>query len=483
MSADLLEWRVLRREAIPGVLLGVEAAVGSIEHGRVPSPFQNGDLAIGFDPKFSLGVAAVPCVALVGDSKVGELFAWLHTYSNETFPISQSCRVETRGRWASLKSSVEATADSKASVWASIVVGEMLANAEQRPELNSVPLSWASGCLSYAMARVFRFAGAGGEEPRDAASRLRILESDPRLAPRRVSVDSLSVLWAIATSGERFGNQDVRDVVATVVSALSPEGAALLRNEKLVSSSAEQRIHGYDEFVDNVLALRRRQSGAADDRVGALLAGAALLAGTGTSHVELLKPYADEFPDALPWFGLLAGLIGPKAWDPDWLRLVKGVERQIRAGFQLTDPVQCDLCWIEFDWLRQLSKSVSVFVDLPKLHNRQLTVEVFPGATYQSRLVAPVADIVSPAKTEPRNESLPRQQVRTKPGPPPVDDDDVLAQLTRVSVDLQEMIGRLARERTTKSIEAQGALFERESTAKPVKRSGNRPRKVAAKSR
>lgn len=480
MTGRSLDWYALSREAVPGVLLGVEATTGPVQRASAAPSRQSADLMVGFEESSSSNMLATPCVALIGDDHVGELLAWLHTYSAESFPISQFCRVETAGRWELVLKRGGAPADFLGTAWASVIAGEMLANAEQNPVLKAIPLSWAAGCLSYTMARVFRVGpDRQGDWSKDATARLRTLDNDTRFARRRVGVDMLSPIWAILASGERIGSDDIHDVVAVVLSALDNEGSSRLReNVKLSSSSAEQRIHGFDEFVDDVLSFPRRDSGPKALRVGALIAGAALLAGGGTSHIDLLKPYADEFPECLPWFGLLAGLTGPRAWDPDWLRLVKGVERQIRSGFHLTDPLQCDLCWLEFDWLRQLSKSASVFVDLPKHHSRLLTVEVLPGANYQLRLVDPHQETrTTPKPTSRSDTSQARSPDARLPDAGPIA-GELLMQLKAISAHLQAVIGRVAEGSSIPLRSGQGALFDTEQ-GKGAKRQTNRAKKNA----
>jgi hypothetical protein len=478
MTASLLNWYALHRESVPGVLLGTEAITEPAGHTSQAPVDQSADLMVGITAA-SPQVSATPCVALVADGHVGDLFAWLHTYSNESFPISQFCRIETTGRWNSLLKLDGLDIDFQSAAWASAIAGEMLANAEQSIEPKAVPLSWAAGCFSYTMARTFRVAGRQMEASRDVAARLRVIESDSRFARRKVSVDMLSSVWAIAASQVRNDNDDVHDVVAAVLSALDREGelGRLRDNDKLMSSSAEQRIHGYDEFVDGVLASQQRLSRPKNAGVGAFLAGAALIAGGGTSHVDLLKPYIDDHPDSLPWFGLLAGLAGPRVWDSDWLRLVKGIERQIRGGFQLTDPLQSDLCWVEFDWLRQLSKSPSVFIDLPKYHNRLLTVEIFPGATYQARLVGPTSDGRGPAKQEPKAEPTLAYPMGDRLAEPNIDSSDALAQLSAVSRQLQVLVDRLTDGTSVLLTSGQRALFEDPVPGRASKRSGGRAKK------
>lgn len=483
MTAKLLDWYALTREAVPGVLLGVEPTSGSAEQAvRTPSN-QFSDLMVGIECGASPNGLATPYIALVADSNIGELFAWLHTFSNESFPISQFCRIESSANWNSLLKLQASNVDFRGTIWASIIAGEMLANAEQSIEPKAMPLSWSSSCFSYTMAKTYRLVGQQVEIAKDSVNRLNLIESDSRFSRRKVSVNMLSPIWNICESSLQMNMGSIRDVIESTLATFDNEGSRLLReNSKLASNSAEQRIHGYDEFVDSLLAENRKASGRKVVSVGALLAGAALAAGGGTSHIELLKPYADEYPDCLPWFGLLAGLAGPRAWDSDWLRVVKGVERQIRGSHVLTDPLQGDLCWIEFDWLRQISKSSSVFSDLPKNHNRLLSIEVFPGATYQARLIT--AEARASVKSDPQSEPARAStnvvsSAQSSIGP----DSNLLMQLTTISTELQTLVNRIHESRSGVLDGEQGELFEEklDKTPKATKRPTNRTRKGTTK--
>lgn len=484
MTANLLDWYALTREAVPGVLLGVEPTSGPIQIAAQAPSKQSADLMVGIASGSLSSSLVTPYIALVSESNVGDLFAWLHTFSNESFPISQFCRIESTGNWNALLNLKDLNLPFRGSVWASIIAGEMLANAEQSIEPKAMPLSWASSCFTLTIAKTYRVVGHQVAVAIDSVKRLRTIESDPRFFRRKVSVDMLSVIWEISANSDYQELGTVRDIVESTISAVDRNAGALIReNKKLMSNSAEQRIHGYDEFVDALLSRQHRGQTPVSIGVGALLAGAALVAGGSTSHIDLLKPYADEFPDCLPWFGLLAGLAGPRAWDSDWLRLVKGVERQIRGSNQFTDPLQGDLCWIEFDWLRQLSKSSSIFNDLPKNHNRLLSIEVFPGATYQARLITSPPETRAPARLEPQPESLRSNQSSTNTKQSS-QSDDLLTQLATVSSELQRLV-TLYTERSLSAPDAeQGELFDGKpaKTVKAAKQPSSRARKGTAKS-
>jgi hypothetical protein len=384
MEYQLLQWYGISRQAAPGVLIGAEAPIAAER--TIPDP--KSDLSVAF-PRNSTSVSGrLPVAVVIGDDVVTEILSWLHTYSAETFPVSQYCRVLTASEWATCDHfiSPESLSTLQASAWASVIVGEMLGQGEYERDLSAVPLSRAGACFSYTMARSF-FSSERALQARMeiCQKRLRKIEVDGRFARRQIPVWALTPIWA-ALSTEKVAPQDLSSVVNEHIGLLSPELSALLsQNASLHSNSAEQRITGFDVAAEVMMNSIVKESMSNRVKSSAAVAGAALLAGRGTSHIELLAPYVKLVPESLAWYGLFAGLAGPRYWDPDWLRLVKGVERQLRLTSRLDEPVQSDLCWIEYDWLNQQG-SREPFGGFPKNYPRLLSVEIVPGASCQFRL-------------------------------------------------------------------------------------------------
>lgn len=64
----------------------------------------------------------------------------------------------------------------------------------------------------------------------------------------------------------------------------------------------------------------------------------------------------------------------------------KGVERTLRQCFRLDEPVQADICWIEYDWLARTYDSPEAFSMLPRNFPSGLAIELLPGVICQFRL-------------------------------------------------------------------------------------------------
>jgi hypothetical protein len=328
-----------------------------------------------------------PCLAVIPDEKISEILSWVHTFSPETFPLSQYCRVFSRSDWERIASfNGSDWGLSQRHRWASVVAGEMLAQADASVRLATIPLGWAQGCLSYAVARAFMI--YGGNSPGLAPQviqRIRTLADDSSLQRKRIGPRALSAVWSRAEID--IGPRPSSELVVAVVSNVAPQvGLSLRENRLLLHSSAEMRVQGFDQAADE--AMMSRVKGDDSGAVGALLAGAAYLVGDGTSHIDLLEPYARECPEAYVWLGLLAGIAGPHSWDSAWMRLVKGVDRLMMGSHSLTDFPQADLSWVEYEWMTRLAARGDEYARLPKQSHRSLNIELFPNVSCQYRFAS-----------------------------------------------------------------------------------------------
>ncbi len=387
-----LRWYCTTRQKLPGLLVGIERPEGPWADAPERVKMPGADALVGYrSDALTNDRSAAPNVVLIDRFRVPELFAWLHTYSEESFPISHYCQVRTFEDWQLLTASGVSSESSQRIVPAlsSTIVGEMLAQSESDLNLANVPLSWAGGCFTLTMHTALQAERAGGQGvAKIGAERLRRCESDSRFGRRPLSVNDLTPMWAFLGQGAMVGTT-LHEICRAVIAALDPRASlSLQRTEALYSNSAEDRVRGFDVVVDEVMAMAK--SKAHRPVAACLLAAAALLVGGGTSHLELLRPLQSELPESLGWFGLIAGLAGPVAWDPNWLRLVKGVERQLHV-LSASAPTggEADLAWIEYEWLSAQSSSERAFGGFPKRNQRALVIEILPGAPCQFRLVAP----------------------------------------------------------------------------------------------
>ncbi|BEP71572.1 MULTISPECIES: hypothetical protein [unclassified Variovorax] len=328
-------------------------------------------------------------VVLLGDERK-EFFSWASTYAEDVFPVSMCARVMLMSDWLALEFDHRRDwVDFKnSSVWASILLGELLGQSQGDVDAASAPIGRAPACFSYAVARADLLYPGNPNARTEVMKRLTSTGRDGRFGRRAIGPEALSPVWSICQQLSHLPSEDLASpgTIIKILEAVDPEAAALLSSTELLSSDfAEHRIEGFDALVDQ-LFYRRTPT---EHRVGGIapaLAAAALLAGRSTSHIQLLAPVGRELPEVLAWFGMFAGLLGQGYWDLAWTRSTKSVDRLLRQPFRVDEPVRADLCWIEFEWLSEMFGSSEVFAELPKSAPRSLLVEVLPGVEFQLRL-------------------------------------------------------------------------------------------------
>lgn len=451
-------WYPVDRQELAQSLLSDALPAG---FGRSDPRSADSDVALGIREAGRNGHPLV-AVALLG-SKANALLSWIATYAEEAFPLSQFCRVCSVDDWMELE--LQERSDPAVGavdpMWPSLVLGELLGQSEGDLDVGTAPIARATACFSYAMARTVLLYPGHRHAETQCLRRLSLLERETRFARRLISVESLRGLWSTARSLQDLGRDSIGlDSIFRVVAAVDRQAAELLHSDLLLSDSAEDRVIGFDAIVDRLFE-RERPGRVVSEGVSATLAAATILAGRGTSHIQLLAPAAKRSPQVLVWFGLFAGLLGPQAWDKAWAQQARGVERSLRQFFRADQPVTADLCWPEFEWLSRTYDTQDVFSALPKHTQRSLAIELLPGVDCQLRLIGGASSARSTDERKLLEKELAdRTQTISK---------EDLAQAVSLLSRLQRLLT------PPRSDGGQGALFEGEATPKQGKQVRRRP--------
>lgn len=328
-------------------------------------------------------------VVLLGNERK-EFFSWTSTYAEDVFPVSMCARVMLMDDWQVLGFDHRSDGlDFKgSSIWASIVLGEILGQSQGGFDAALAPIGRAQACFSYAVARAELLYPGNPNTSEKVTNRLTSLEKDARFGRRAIGPKKLSPVWSVCRQLSHLPSEELasQSIIFKVLEAVAPEAAALVSSLEFLSSDfAEHRVEGFDSLVDHLFYRRSLEEHGAKG-AAPTLAAAALLVGRGTSHLQLLAPFGQELPEVFGWFGLFAGLLGQADWDLAWTRGAKSVDRLLRQPFHVEEPVRADLCWVEFEWLSEMFGSSNVFAQLPKSAPRSLLVEVLPGVEFQLRL-------------------------------------------------------------------------------------------------
>jgi hypothetical protein len=393
MSTKSLVWYTAKREDIPEISFGI----GDFRERSTPlrddlfAP--NDDVRVGFllDSIGSLDYQP-PSIFVLNGKTAPETLSWLRVYARSAFPLSQFGRVMTDADWTALSSDETDGRAIRTDKWSSVILGEILAQADFEGELDTLPISRATACFSSAIARTV-FLHDSYAVTRTCTDRLREVAKDVRFGRRVIPVDMLVPIWA-ALSANVGDTLDIREVAELFLHAAEIASDARPGNHRqrelfnhhaqIFSDSVEERVVAFQR-ISSEIASNISLSPSPASYSAAMLALAAFLVGRGTSHVFLLKKFSTVAPLAFAWFGLAAALRGPRGWDPAWARVTKGIERQVRSAFHWSDPPAADICWAEYKWLSEQFSGTQALFDIARMAPRSLTIELVPGATCQFR--------------------------------------------------------------------------------------------------
>ncbi len=396
MNTPKLTWYQLGRDELPEVAVGMP-----VSKSKTPSS----EPSIAFNPDFAGSVGFAwdgsnsleyhpPAIFVLQNQNLKETLSWLRVYARDTFPLSQFGRVLAVDDWCLLTEDDGIGRSFRDDRWASVVLGELLAQSDQDAPLDSLPVARAAACFSTAVARAHKLYDSY-KATRTCTDRLRAIESDLRFVRRSVSVESLVPAWSMASTS--FGNVSSANELAEFIitaadsyegrSNASASGKKLHLPAGLYSDSIEERVVAFQQtaveatnFVGN--------HGNISTHTAAVVAASAFLVGRGTSHAFLIKKHARLAPLAHIWFGVLAGIAGPMYWDPGWAKALKGIEKHIRASFCWSDPPMADISWAEYEWVSSAVRGHQAFAGMSRQVSTSISIEVLPGAACQMRLQA-----------------------------------------------------------------------------------------------
>ncbi|WP_377156314.1 hypothetical protein ACFJIX_29085 [Roseateles sp. UC29_93] len=323
MKQDV-RWFAVAREDLIDVLLGEEEPRGGGALSPADLELRHGALALGYRPlSYGARTASQPTAVVIPDNSAVETLSWLRVYAEEAFPISQFARVARLTDWDIFGRIGSSTSEYsfRPERWASVAVGETLAQADSEVDLQAMPLSRIASSLSLPVGRTASLFGHG-EPTRVCVDRLRILCDDARLGRRAIGVDHLAPIWALCTAtvaGHLEPHEAAQLVVDACIAHLrdsAPNARLqdvefLSRFPGLRSDSVEHRVMAFTELAQAIAALPAVELGG----LGAtLLAAGCFMVGRSTSHAFLLNRFQKLAPTAFAWFGLMAALAGPRAW-------------------------------------------------------------------------------------------------------------------------------------------------------------------------
>ncbi|MEB1963165.1 hypothetical protein VDS46_19675 [Xanthomonas campestris pv. campestris] len=393
MNTPKFVWYQLSRDEIPDSTNGPSLYRGKNQD-NAPSLIPNSGkvLSAGFSWEALDEIEnQAPTAFVLETQSAAETLSWLRVYATEAFPLSQFGRVLSFDDWEMISNQDSPSYSFRDDRWASVVLGELLAQSEQDISLDTISLSRVQACFSIAIARAHKFYDSH-KVTRASTERLRAIESDPRFLRRSVNVDALVPIWSLASTniGPVSDVWELAEFIASAASAYhhkkehTPVSIEALP-QGLRSESIEERVIAFQHLVSLILKTSQTSPNHASQHA-AIIAAAAFLVGPGTSHAFLIKKSDKLAPLAQVWFGLIAGLAGRKYWDAAWTKALKGVEKHVKASFSWSDPPISDISWIEHNWITNAIRGPKAFQGISRQVQTSLSIEIFPGVSCQMRL-------------------------------------------------------------------------------------------------
>jgi len=443
---ESFRWAAVARKDIPGVVAAGEIPSGCREVD--PRSFDDAEAVAGF---LSSDLSRRPVILILRQRSAREILAWLATYSPASFPLTQSLRaLSTDDVDTALLGAHESHGFVDTGFWPCVLFGELLGLSEQASSLDSIALSRANACFSFAQGRAESLHGSNSRSARECLNRLGTLEADAQFSKRPVTTRDLAPIWAWTREGE------VRDALqlelARVVSHAA-EGTATDQTlgatpllealsfdpHALSSGPIEDRVRSFQQFLSRAVGPSQEKRSASD---AMLIAAAAICVGNGTSHFSLLSECGKRLPAVYPWFGLFGALAGQRSWEPAWNRAVNSLSRVLRNRFDLADPPAGDLSWVEYEFVRGVSKPSELLKHTPRFHSRLLSIEVVPGAVCQCRLQDEQIGFKTPPTKVPQVYEPPRDRASPDIGVIPPQVLESLGEIDRAITRTQSLIRR-----------------------------------------
>lgn len=398
MKDKKINWISVSKEKLFDVIFNIKQLDMFLWRNKISDfDVDSGKVLVGAVESQSLDSKYKICMLVIDDAYFKDILSWLRVYAEELFPLSQYARVMLYSDYKKIISRGEYlfSEEINSEELACLAVGEALAISDSNIELKNMALSRLSSCYTLPMARVI-FNHGSDELLTVCQKRLSTIARDNRFLKRSVSVEQLdrALYFLRSLKAIRTNKSDVYELVFELTNIIinnnissNKDSLVVYEIKKLLtlmkSDSIERRVIAFNNISNHLSNIASED--VAND-VSPLIAAAAFLVGRSTSHLFLLNRIGKSFPIVFLWFGIIAALVGSKAWDFAWLRVVKGAERLIMPSLIISDISPADVSWLEFSWLLDVSDDSELLNDLPKMLPRTLSVEVIPGATLHIRL-------------------------------------------------------------------------------------------------
>ena len=373
----------------------------SMRDGQLPVKLQPGQVGVGYvgrEPR------PLPCMLIVREEELRELFAWVNTYCPFVTPLSQWCRVLGEGDLRRTKTPERIPAyGNAAGAWAGAMIGEAILRLGGRVEALHVSVAALQSCITFVAARAFGLWGSAdmlqatrryeearellGSTPIDPRSGgyedvwrvLVTLSGDALEKDHSISLSEECKLAAICCGNIQENGFISEKIVQRVIDALG-WSREFCNYEK---SAAEQRLEIYDQALANIATgggiERDRPNLLADFMVAYF---AAKISGRASAHIQLVEGLLGSQPMSILWFGIISALYQPEVWGAEFSGLARLGVKELEFPTRLDERPRSDVSLEELRTLVGPSERYSTLGfrgALPKVLNVELLTGVAGG--------------------------------------------------------------------------------------------------------
>lgn len=341
---------------------------------------------------------SLPEAVLLDQNKHRDFLAWVLTYLPNFRPFTAYCRVVD---FATAENSLRGKPVPSLGKLEEACLGLILGEAttylidRYRSELGRLSLIGCTSTYSFAMTRALALGVLNPytDPVSDTWSAVRDLTKQPKLT---LSLETLQEPWAVVLRLAKDGSASRQTVLNKPIDQVMDACLELYKTGDIQPQQWHAVTRGFPEIknvkeqmrgpledrvrtLEKSLAILLTQKGS-DRATGAFLCGylASQVSPGSFDHAPLLTFNIHEFPTALLWYGLCAGLQEGFNLQNYSAGLGRRVLRDVFRRENFLDRPRCDVAVAE---LKVLTSSESAMVDFPTGGQGHLVVEIAPCVT------------------------------------------------------------------------------------------------------
>src|SRR6266496_4589797 len=375
-------------------LLGRSDAFVSLKRAKRTSDLfhSNEELTLVWDDAGENESASLPNVIFVVEDKLEDFLAWSATYLRAVRPLTAFCRVASREAATPLLD-IAPPHDLRAisNACLGLILGEAAMYMGPGENLVQLPSIAVERTFSFSMARLIGLGMPGTELPFQL-NRWSKARQFGRSSSAIVSERDLDVTWGVMLSvffgADSLGNADTksdnkiveicRGILLSEFDSVDFEklgfGGSAALNDVLrrMTDTKEERVKAF-ERAQNDLGVSKGEN---PTRYAFLIGFLASRIEPGSmEHIELLRTASRDYPSAILWYGLCAGLSREAKLQQANGGLGRRLLRDALRPATILDRPTCDIALHELEVLSRIGNVESI---IPVSRSGYLEVEIAP---------------------------------------------------------------------------------------------------------